>query len=34
MPRMSGARFMAETLHGYGVDAVFFVPAIYATSNV
>jgi acetolactate synthase-1/2/3 large subunit len=25
---MSGAQFMAETLHGYGVGAVFFVPAI------
>ena len=28
MPRMTGARFLAETLHGYGVSHVFFVPAI------
>ena len=28
MPRMTGGRFVAETLSGYGVTAVFFVPAI------
>lgn len=28
MPRMSGARFLAETLREYGVTHVFFVPAI------
>ena len=27
MPIMTGARFMAETLHGYGVTHVFLVPA-------
>ena len=28
MPRMTGARFLAETLREYGVTHVFFVPAI------
>ena len=28
MPKMTGARAFAEMLHGYGVDHVFFVPAI------
>ena len=28
MPRMTGARFIAETLKGYGVTTVFWVPAI------
>ncbi len=28
MPRMTGARFLAETLRDYGVTHVFFVPAI------
>lgn len=28
MPRMTGSRFFAETLHGYGVSHVFFVPTI------
>ena len=28
MPIMTGGRFMAETLHGYGVTHVFFVPVI------
>ena len=28
MPRMTGARAFAEMLRGYGVDHVFFVPAI------
>ena len=28
MPRMTGARFMAETLRGYGVTSVFWVPAV------
>ena len=27
MARMTGNRFIAETLAGYGVDHVFFVPA-------
>ena len=28
MPKMTGGRFLAETLDGYGVSHVFFVPAI------
>ena len=28
MTKMSGARFFAETLHGYGVSHVFFMPVI------
>ena len=28
MPKMTGARFIAETLKGYGVTHVFFVPAV------
>ena len=28
MPKMTGARFIAETLHGYGVTHVFFMPYI------
>ncbi len=28
MPSMTGSRFIAETLHGYGVTAAFFVPGI------
>ena len=28
MPKMSGARFLAETLKGYGVTHVFFMPYI------
>ena len=28
MPMMTGARFLAETLHGYGVTHVFLVPGI------
>ena len=28
MPKMTGGRFLAETLKGYGVTHVFFVPAI------
>ncbi|MFQ5895635.1 MAG: thiamine pyrophosphate-binding protein, partial [Nitrospinota bacterium] len=28
MPKMTGARFLAEALKGYGVTHVFFVPAI------
>ncbi len=28
MPKMTGARFLAETLQGYGVTHVFFVPTI------
>ncbi|MSP13562.1 MAG: thiamine pyrophosphate-binding protein [Chloroflexi bacterium] len=28
MPKMTGSRFIAETLKGYGVTSVFFVPSI------
>ena len=28
MPRMTGARFLAQTLHGYGVTHFFFMPVI------
>ena len=28
MPSMTGSRFIAKTLHGYGVTAVYFVPGI------
>lgn len=28
MPRMTGARFIAETVHGYGITHVFFMPYI------
>ncbi len=28
MPRMTGARFFAETVHGYGITHVFFMPYI------
>ena len=28
MSTMTGARFMAETVHGYGIDTVFFMPYI------
>jgi len=28
LPKMTGSRFLAETLHGYGVSHVFFVPAV------
>ena len=28
MPRMTGARFMAETVKGYGLTHVFYVPSI------
>src|SRR5512136_169931 len=28
MPKMSGAQFIAETLRGYGVTHVFFVPSV------
>lgn len=34
MPMMTGARFMAETLNGYGVTSVFFVPAILGEALV
>ncbi|MDA1280629.1 MAG: thiamine pyrophosphate-binding protein [Chloroflexi bacterium] len=30
MTRMTGARFLAETLHGYGVSHFFFMPVIVA----
>ncbi len=32
MPRMSGAQFMADALHAYGVTHVFFVPTILSHS--
>ncbi len=32
MPQMSGARCLAETLHGYGVSHVFMVPAVLRRS--
>ncbi|MDP8921996.1 MAG: hypothetical protein M3O34_03870 [Chloroflexota bacterium] len=28
MTQMTGSRFLAEALHGYGVGHVFFVPTI------
>ena len=28
MPTMTGARFLAETVHGYGLTHVFFMPYI------
>ncbi len=28
MPTMTGARFLAETVHGYGITHVFFMPYI------
>ena len=28
MPQMTGARFLAETVHGHGIDTVFFMPYI------
>jgi len=28
MPKMTGARFLAETLHGYGVTHFFFMPVV------
>ncbi len=28
MPKMTGARFLAETVHGYGLSHVFFMPYI------
>ncbi len=34
MPKMTGSRFIAETLNGYGVKAVFFVPSILKTALV
>ncbi len=30
MPKMTGARFLAETLHGYGVTHFYFMPVIVA----
>ncbi len=34
MPRMTGARFLAETLKGYGITHTFFVPTILRTALV
>ena len=28
MPKMTGSRYLAESLHAYGVSHVFFVPAV------
>ena len=30
MPKMTGARFIAETVHGYGITHVFY--AVYRTA--
>ncbi|MFC1952581.1 thiamine pyrophosphate-binding protein [Chloroflexota bacterium] len=32
MSRMTGARYIAETLKGYGITHVFFVPSIFKTA--
>jgi acetolactate synthase-1/2/3 large subunit len=32
MPKMTGDRFLAETLHGYGVTHFFFMPVIVPTA--
>ena len=32
MPKMSGAQFMADALHAYGVTHIFFVPTILSHS--
>ena len=32
MTKMTGGEFIAETLKGYGVSTVFFVPATLASS--
>ena len=34
MPRMTGGRFLAETLKGYGVTHAFFVPVIVQRAMV
>ena len=34
MPRMTGGRFLAETMRGYGVSHAFFVPAIVRSALV
>ena len=34
MPTMTGGRFLAETLHGYGIDHVFFMPVIVQRAMV
>ena len=34
MPTMTGSKFIAETLRGYGVTTVFFVPAILKSALV
>ncbi len=28
MPKMTGAKLLAETVHGYGITHVFFMPYI------
>ena len=28
MPKMTGGRFLAETMHGYGITHAFYVPQI------
>ena len=28
MPRMTGGKLLAETVHGYGISHVFFMPYI------
>ena len=32
MPKMSGARFLAETLKGYGITHYFFMPVSVPTA--
>ena len=34
MPKMTGARYIAETFKGYGVTHVFFVPSMLRTALV
>ena len=34
MPTMTGSKFIAETLRGYGITTVFFVPAILKSALV
>ncbi len=34
MPKMTGSRFMAETISGYGVKAVFYVPYVLPAALV
>ena len=31
MPKMTGAQYLAESMKGYGVSHIFFVPTILST---